>query len=83
MLINRSWGKLDFITNYMIEALTLLVMGRKDSFIKFPGTEYYIESEMLKADVPNLEIKFFSEGSHFVQEQFPEEVNKLVLDFLK
>ncbi|GLJ41757.1 hypothetical protein SUGI_0864150 [Cryptomeria japonica] len=79
----RSWGKLESIANYKIEAPTLLVMGRKDFFIKFPGIEYYIESDMLKADVPNLEIKFLSEGSHFVQEQFPQEVNKLVLDFLK
>jgi hypothetical protein len=54
-------------------------MGNKDYVMKYPGMEYHINSETLKSDVPNLEIKYLSEGSHFVQEQFPEEVNKLLL----
>ncbi|KAH9326187.1 hypothetical protein KI387_006365, partial [Taxus chinensis] len=69
----RNWGKLGEVKDYTIKAPTLLIMGTKDYCLKFPGMEYYINSEMLKSDVPNLEIKFFPEGSHFVQEQFPEE----------
>eukprot|EP01018_Ginkgo_biloba_P034279 Gb_27131 [translate_table: standard] len=79
----RNWEKLSHLTDYTIQAPNLLIMGTKDYVLKFPGMEPYINSEMLKADVPNVDIKFFAEGSHFVQEQFPEEVNKLLLDFLK
>jgi len=78
----RDPGRLTAFRDRTIQAPCLLIMGAKDYFLKFPGVEYYINSEMLKSAVPNLEIKFFPEGSHFVQEQFPEEVNKLLLGFL-
>ena len=68
--------------DHTIEAPCLLMMGAQDYFLKFSGLEYYINSEMLKSSVPILEIKFFPEGSHFVQEQFPDEGNKLLLGFL-
>uniref|UniRef100_A0A0C9QQT7 TSA: Wollemia nobilis Ref_Wollemi_Transcript_13765_1333 transcribed RNA sequence n=1 Tax=Wollemia nobilis TaxID=56998 RepID=A0A0C9QQT7_9CONI len=78
----RNWGKLGDLADRTIGAPSLLIMGTKDYVLKFPGMEYYINSEMLKSEVPNLEITFFPEGSHFVQEQYPEEVNKLLLGFL-
>ncbi|KAJ8504736.1 hypothetical protein OPV22_005622 [Ensete ventricosum] len=33
--------------------------------------------------VPDLEVEYIPEGSHFVQEQFPDPVNQLVITFLK
>eukprot|EP00253_Pinus_taeda_P009133 PITA_09133 len=78
----RDPGRLTLFSEHTIQAPSLLIMGTKDYFLKFPGVEYYVNSEMLKSAVPNLEIKFFPKGSHFVQEQFPEEVNKLLLGFL-
>jgi len=78
----RDIGGLANFKDRTIQAPCLLILGTKDYFLKFPGVEYYVNSEMLKSCVPNLEIKFFPEGSHFVQEQFPEEVNKLLLGFL-
>ncbi|XP_057816609.1 uncharacterized protein LOC131029939 isoform X2 [Cryptomeria japonica] len=80
--ISRNWGKLEEITDYTIKSPSFVIMGTKDYILKFPGMEYYINSEMLKSDVPNLEVQFLSEGSHFVQEQFPQEVNKLLIGFL-
>jgi len=41
----------------------------------------YINSGM-KEFIPDLEIEFLLEGTHFVQEQLPDEVNKLILTFL-
>ncbi|KAH9324579.1 hypothetical protein KI387_004757, partial [Taxus chinensis] len=82
MAMTRNWGKLGEITDYTIQAPTLLIMGTKDYCLKFEEMVSYINSDLIKADVPNLEIKFFAEGSHFVQEQFPEGVNKLVIGFL-
>jgi pimeloyl-ACP methyl ester carboxylesterase len=78
----RDWGRLAHFRDCTVQAPCLLIMGNKDYVMKFPGTEYYINSGMIKSKVPNLEIKYLSEGSHFVQEQFPEEVNKLLVGFL-
>ena len=60
----------------------MLIMGEKDYVLKFPGMEEYIRSEKVKEFMPNLEIIFHEEGNHFVQEQFPEEVNQLLITFL-
>ncbi|KAI7999332.1 Bifunctional epoxide hydrolase 2 [Camellia lanceoleosa] len=69
--------------NMKVEAPTLLIMGEKDYFLKFPGAEDYIRSGQVKVFVPDLEITYLPEGSHFVQEQLPNEVNQIVLTFLK
>uniref|UniRef100_A0A0C9RKI3 TSA: Wollemia nobilis Ref_Wollemi_Transcript_13763_1135 transcribed RNA sequence n=2 Tax=Wollemia nobilis TaxID=56998 RepID=A0A0C9RKI3_9CONI len=76
----RNWSKLGEITDYTIKAPTFLILGTNDYVLK--ANESHINSEMLKSDVPNMEVKFIPEGSHFVQEQFPEEVNKLLVGFL-
>ncbi|KAG9149708.1 hypothetical protein Leryth_012424 [Lithospermum erythrorhizon] len=65
-----------------VEVPTLLIMGEKDYVMKFPGIEDYIRSGQVKNLVPNLEIIFMPEGTHFVQEQSPSEVNQLILNFL-
>ncbi|XP_051128327.1 uncharacterized protein LOC127249533 [Andrographis paniculata] len=66
-----------------VELPTLLIMGEKDYAFKFPGTESYVRDGKVYEYVPNLEVKFIPEGSHFVQEQFPDEVNATILNFLK
>lgn len=65
-----------------IKLPALLLMGEKDYVIKFPGMEEYVRGEMQTNFIPNLELKFLPEGSHFVHEQNPEEVNQIILDFL-
>ncbi|KAK3018865.1 hypothetical protein RJ639_004430 [Escallonia herrerae] len=59
------------LTNLNVEVPALLIMGKKDYVMKFPGIEDYVRS----GQVP--------EGTHFVQEQFPEQVNQLILAFLR
>ena len=66
-----------------VDAPALLIMGEKDYFLKFPGMEDYIRSEQTKFFAPNLKTVYVPEGSHFVQEQFPDQVNGLILNFLK
>ncbi|XP_073001010.1 epoxide hydrolase 1-like [Typha latifolia] len=61
----------------------LLIMGEKDYVFKIPGMEDYIRSGTVKKFVPDLEIIYMPEGSHFVQEQSPDQVNQLILTFLK
>lgn len=57
-------------------------MGEKDYGMKIPGMEEYVRSEKAKEFMPDLEIDYIPEGSHFVQEQFPEKVNELIISFL-
>ncbi|KAK6918880.1 Alpha/beta hydrolase fold-1 [Dillenia turbinata] len=79
----RTLTKDSGITNPKITAPTLLLMGEKDYVLRLAGMEDYIRSGKMKEPVLNLEIIFMPEGSHFVQEQFPEEVNQHILTFLK
>lgn len=57
-------------------------MGVKDYVLKFPGIEDYITSGKVKELVPDLEIIYLPEGTHFVHEQSPDEVNQLILSFV-
>ncbi|KAF8413909.1 hypothetical protein HHK36_001905 [Tetracentron sinense] len=70
------------ITDPKVRVPVLLIMGGKDYVIKFPGREDYITSGKVKEYVPDLEITFLPEGTHFVQEQFPDQVNQLIISFL-
>ncbi|KAF5481254.1 hypothetical protein F2P56_001922 [Juglans regia] len=70
------------ITDPKVKAPSLLIMGEKDYVLKFPGMEDYIRSGAVKQIVPDLEIKFMPEGSHFVHEQLPKQVNELIITFL-
>ncbi|KAF3964466.1 hypothetical protein CMV_011256 [Castanea mollissima] len=70
------------ITEPLVKAPTLLIMGEKDYVRKFPGIEDYIRSGAMKQVVPDLDIIFMPEGSHFVQEQLPDQVNEFIITFL-
>lgn len=65
-----------------LEVPVLLIIGVKDYFLKFPGIGDYMKSEKVKEFVPDLEITYLLEGTHFVHEQSPDEVNQLILSFL-
>lgn len=75
--LNEDWG----VKDPKVETPALFIMGEKDYCLKFPGIEEYVRSEKVKDYVPNLEIIYLPEGSHFVQEQYPQEVNQLLLNF--
>ncbi|KAL8467957.1 hypothetical protein ACS0TY_031270 [Phlomoides rotata] len=80
----RSLGAEDFgISDPKVDVPALLIMGEKDYLLNFPGIEEYIRGGAAKSLVPNLEIIFMPEGNHFVQEQSPDEVNEIILNFLK
>ncbi|CAA3011557.1 bifunctional epoxide hydrolase 2-like [Olea europaea subsp. europaea] len=76
-------GEQDSIPNPKVEVPAHLIMGEKDYVFKMPGREDYVRSGEVKTFVPNLEIIYIPEGTHFVQEQFPDQVNQLILNFLK
>lgn len=70
------------IDDPIVRVQALFIMGEKDYVLKFPGLEDYIRGGKAKELVPNLEIIYMPEGTHFVQEQSPDEVNQLILAFL-
>ncbi|XP_050289995.1 uncharacterized protein LOC126728172 [Quercus robur] len=77
----RSLGEDFHTTDPIVKVPVLLIRGGKDYSCKFPGMVDYINSGM-KEFIPDLEIEFLLEGTHFVQEQSPDEVNQLILTFL-
>ncbi|KAK7368994.1 hypothetical protein VNO80_11027 [Phaseolus coccineus] len=77
----RSLGEVFNSPDHVVKVPAFLIMGGKDYSLKFPGIEDLTKGEKAKEHVPNLEVTFIPEGTHFVQEQFPAEVNKLILDF--
>ncbi|KAK6917520.1 Alpha/beta hydrolase fold-1, partial [Dillenia turbinata] len=72
----------EFDMDPVLKVPYLYIMGLKDYFLKFPGIEDYIRNGALNHLVPDLETIEIPEGSHFVQEQFPDQVNQLLLTFL-
>ncbi|KAK6917519.1 Alpha/beta hydrolase fold-1 [Dillenia turbinata] len=75
---NEDFG----ITNPVLKVPYLFIMGAQDYVLKFPGIEDYIRNGALNQLAPNLETIEIPEGSHYVQEQFPDQVNQLLLTFL-
>ncbi|MED6195493.1 hypothetical protein PIB30_038342 [Stylosanthes scabra] len=79
----RSLGeKFNLPSDAKVTVPALLIMGGKDYSRKFRGIEDLTKAEKAKELVPNQEITFIPEGTHFVQEQFPAQVNELILAFL-
>ncbi|CAH1440080.1 unnamed protein product [Lactuca virosa] len=66
----------------LVEAPSMLIIGEEDCVIKYPGLDEYIRSGEVKKYVPNLETIHVPHGSHFVNEQFPDKVNQLIITFL-
>lgn len=79
----RSLHKRRPIEDPKFQVPVFVVMGEKDYVLKFPGVESVLKDGIMEKFAPDLKITFMSEGSHFVQEQFPEKVNDLLLSFLK
>ena len=58
-----------------------VVMGEKDYVYKL--FESVLKDSTMGMFAPDLKIAYVPEGSHFVQEQFPDKVNELLIGFLK
>ncbi|KAK3039572.1 hypothetical protein RJ639_027716 [Escallonia herrerae] len=72
--LSRAWLEDYGVTELKVAAPALLIMGEKDYALKFGNLAEYISGGVVKQYVPNLEVTYLPEGSHFVQEQFPDQV---------
>ncbi|RCV42302.1 hypothetical protein SETIT_9G205600v2 [Setaria italica] len=79
----RSIHKMPNRLDARFQVPVLMVMGEKDYCFKLPGFETALRGGVMEKFMPDLKITFIPEGSHFVQEQFPEQVNELLLGFFK
>nr|CAB3499251.1 unnamed protein product [Digitaria exilis] len=79
----RSTDKRETIENPKFQVPVFVVMGDKDYVNKLPGFETLLKGGIMAMFAPDLKIAFVPEGSHFVQEQFPDKVNELLIGFLK
>ncbi|KAE9613526.1 hypothetical protein Lal_00016067 [Lupinus albus] len=78
----RSFDEKFELPDPVLKVPSLLIMGGKDYILKFPGFEDLTKGEKAKQFATNLEITYIPEGTHFVQEQYPAQVNHLILAFL-
>ncbi|KAL2629582.1 hypothetical protein R1flu_014268 [Riccia fluitans] len=79
--LDRSWELLAPWTDFGTPVPGLVIIGDMD--LTFTFTKAYHESPKFKAHVPNGEFKIVPGFGHFVNEEAPEVVNSLILDFLK
>nr|ACF86550.1 unknown [Zea mays] len=79
----RSMHKLPNRLDAKFQVPVFMVMGEKDYAFKFPGFETAMRGGVMDNFMPDLKITYIPEGSHFVQEQLPEQVNDLLLGFLR
>ncbi|RLN29482.1 bifunctional epoxide hydrolase 2-like [Panicum miliaceum] len=79
----RSLHKMPRLPDAKFQVPVLTVTGGKDYSSKLAGFEDDAGSGTLACFVPDLKTAFIPEGSHFVQEQLPEQVNELLLGFFK
>jgi len=79
----RAIHKMPIRLDAKFQVPVFMVMGEKDYAFKFPGFETAMRSGAMETFAPDLKITYIPEGSHFVQEQLPEQVNELLLGFLK
>ncbi|CDO96712.1 unnamed protein product [Coffea canephora] len=67
------------LVNQQIRVPALMIIAGKDHLLKFPGIHDYIQCERVNKFVSDLEMKYLPEGTHFVQEQLPDDVNEAIL----
>nr|CAB3461978.1 unnamed protein product [Digitaria exilis] len=79
----RSLHKTKAIEDPKFQVPVFVVMGEKDYVFKFPGIESVLKDGIMKKFAPDLKVTYIPEGSHFIQEQFPDKVNNILISFLK
>jgi pimeloyl-ACP methyl ester carboxylesterase len=79
--IDRNWRLSAFLAGAKLERPTLFIGGALDPLLAGgPGRQSY---DRLEENVPGLTRKVLLEGiGHWIQQEAPEEVNRLLLEFL-
>ena len=77
--IDRNWALTSFLDGARIAQPTLFLAGELDGVVKMAAKDY----DALELNVPNLWKKhLIPKAGHWVQQERPDEVNELILNFL-
>jgi len=79
--MEKSWELKAPWTNVGVKTTALFIAGDKDIVMGFPGVRAYV-SRNFKSFVPNLKEIVTLKGGHFIQQEQPERVNELIVNFL-
>ncbi len=71
-----SWEDQKELTNFQIDVPVLMITAENDLILRPEG------AEPMKQWIPNLHIEMVKNCSHWTQQEHPDEVNRLMLDFL-
>lgn len=74
--LERNPSEIADRTDFTIPAPLLLILGDRDYVVQM-GMMAQTEGGF----TPKLKLVYIEEGSHFVQEQFPEQINTLLIEF--
>lgn len=66
-----------------IEVPAKLIIGNKDLGFESGGTREYIEGNMFRSLVPNLEVVILEGGHHFIQQEKAQQVSEEILSFFQ
>ena len=77
--VDRNWASTPFLDGAKLRQPTLFIAGDRDGVLGFWGEEV----DTLEQHVPNLTKKVILPGvGHWTQQERPDEVNRLLLEFL-
>jgi pimeloyl-ACP methyl ester carboxylesterase len=77
--IDRNWDLAGFLDGAKLDQPTLFVAGERDAVIEFYADAY----QALEINAPSLVGKVLLSGAgHWIQQERPPEVNRLLVDFL-
>lgn len=78
--VDRNWAMTPFLDGAKLCQPTLFIAGDRDGVLGFWGDEV----EAMEHNVPNLKRKVILPGvGHWTQQERPEEVNRLLVEFLR
>jgi pimeloyl-ACP methyl ester carboxylesterase len=78
--MDRNWALTPFLDGAKLLQRTLFIAGEKDPVLEFLDEEY----AALETNVPNLWKKALIPGAgHWIQQERPEDVNRLLIAFLR
>ncbi|MFZ0887111.1 MAG: alpha/beta hydrolase [Candidatus Binataceae bacterium] len=78
--VDRNWALTPFLDGAKLMQPTIFIAGERDAVIEFWNEEF----NALEANVPNLKKKATLPGiGHWTQQERPQEVNNLLIEFLK
>ncbi|KAF9612859.1 hypothetical protein IFM89_004269 [Coptis chinensis] len=79
----RNWELLAPWQGSKIDVPSKFIVGDKDIGFQSYGTKIYVEGEVFKRRVPNLEVAIITGGHHFIQQEKAYQVTNEIVSFIR